>query len=484
MEEQSQHCDGEDHAHRVSHSGVVDGRTLCGLGVQEAAEALGSQNEVGGRDCAHEGCRHCGDPVVLLLLEQIHGSSPQDDHGQRLVGPAEVTPDDRVVDEAQRIADAEESTHAQNRHAELQAVGVAVLIDLEPVGQRQTCGTECGIAGSDGADDDADHSQRDADAAHGLGADVVDGSRLTFGQSSGQTGVQTAGDLVQGAAGCSPDQSNDALADHCAVEDEVALLLTLHAACHQRRLGGVETGNCTAGHGDEHEAPNRGARRMHTTKVIPDLRDGISGVGEDAKDDADGHDDQADAEHGVDLADDGVNGNKGCDEVIDQNDDQPEQGRGHHTGQTAVLAQGHDQTGRADRKHGTDHDQQHDREHTHDVLHHGAKVFAGDLCDGAAVVALTHHTGEVIVDAACKDGAEGDPQEHHRTPQSTLQRTEDRAKARDVQQLDEEQLPLGHHDVVNAIVDADSRCFAVIRPERVVNDLAVDKVAADQDRQA
>ena len=83
-----------------------------------------------------------------------------------------------------------------------------------------------------------------------------------------------------------------------------------------------------------------------------------------------------------------------------------------------------------------------------------------------------------------KDGAEGDPQEHHGAPQSALHGTKDGAKARNVQQLDEEQLPLGHHDVVNAIVDADSRRFAVIRPKRVVNDLAVDKVAADQDRQA
>ena len=51
------------------------------------------------------------------------------------------------------------------------------------------------------------------------------------------------------------------------------------------------------------------------------------------------------------------------------------------------------------------------------------------------------------------------------------------------QQLDEEQLPLGHHNVVNAIVDAHSRSFAVVRSERVVHDLTIDKVAYDQKRQ-
>ena len=85
--------------------------------------------------------------------------------------------------------------------------------------------------------------------------------------------------------------------------------------------------------------------------------------------------------------------------------------------------------------------------------------------------------------AAGKDGAEGDPQEHHGTPQSTLQSTKDGAQTCNVQQLDEEQLPLGHHNVVNAVVDAHSRSFTVVRAKGVVNDLAIDKVADDQERQ-
>ena len=482
VQEDGQHCDGEDDAEGICNSGVVDGSALSGLAVEEAAQALRSQNEVSRGDCAHEGSRHSGDPVVLLLLEEVHGSCPQNDHSQSLVGPAEVAPDNGVVDEAQCIADAQESADAQNGDAELQAVCVAVLIDLEPVGQGQTSGTECGIARGDGADDDADHSQCDTHTTHGLGADVVDSSGLALSQSSCQTGVQTAGDLVQGAASCGPDQGDDALADHCAVEDEVALLLTLHAASHQRRLSGVETGDSAAGDGDEHEAPDRSSGGMHAAEVLPDLGDGVGGVGEDAKDNADGHDDQADAEDGVDLTDDGVDGDEGRDEVVDQDDDQPEQGSGQNTGHTAVLAQGDDQAGRADCEHSTDHDQQHDGEHTHDVLHHRAEVFAGDLCDRAAVITLAHHAGEVVVDATCKDGAEGDPQEYHRAPQSTLQCAEDGAEARDVQQLDQKQLPLGHHDIVNTVVDADSGSFTVIGSERVVNDLAIDEVTADQDR--
>ena len=134
----------------------------------------------------------------------------------------------------------------------------------------------------------------------------------------------------------------------------------------------MEAGDRAAGNRDEHEAPDGRARRVHAAEVIPDLGDGIGRVGEDAKDDTDGHDDQADAEHGVDLADDRIDGDKGRDEVVGQNDDQPEQQRGHHAGCAALAAQLNDQTGRADGEHGDHHDQQHNREHTHHVLHHRA----------------------------------------------------------------------------------------------------------------
>ena len=69
-------------------------------------------------------------------------------------------------------------------------------------------------------------------------------------------------------------------------------------------------------------------------------------VGEDTEDDADGHDDEADAEDGVDLADDRVNGDKSRDEVIHQDEDEPEQQRSEHAGCTALAAQLHDQARR------------------------------------------------------------------------------------------------------------------------------------------
>ena len=89
------------------------------LGIfRELAKALIAQQEIGHGHGAHEGCGNGGNPVVLLLVEQVHGSGPQHNHSQRLVSPAEVTPDNGVVNLAQRVANAQNGAHAQNRHAQ------------------------------------------------------------------------------------------------------------------------------------------------------------------------------------------------------------------------------------------------------------------------------------------------------------------------------------------------------------------------------
>ena len=219
---------------------------------------------------------------------------------------------------------------------------------------------------------------------------------------------------------------------------------------------------------------------MHGTEVAPDLGNGVGGVGKNADGHADCHDDQADAEQGIDLADDLINGKERRDEIVEQNDDQPEQRRGNDARMAALLEQRHDQAGGADGKHGADHDQKNDAEHAHDVLHRAAEVNAGDLGDGRAFVTLAHHTGEIVVDRTGEDGAEGDPQENDGAPQSALKRAEDRAKAGNVQKLDHKELPFRQDNIVHTVVDLDGRGLTVIRPEGVFDDLTVDKIAADQ----
>ena len=218
---------------------------------------------------------------------------------------------------------------------------------------------------------------------------------------------------------------------------------------------------------------------MEVCEVAPNFGDGVA-LGEDAERNTERHNNQADAKHGVDLADDLIDGEEGRNEVIDQNQDQPEHLAGEDAFAAALGAQQLEQTSGADGEHRADHDQKNDAEHAHDILHRAAEVNAGDLGDGSAFVALTHHTGEIVVDRTGKDGAEGDPQKDHGTPQSAAQSAEDGAEARNVQKLDHKELPLRQDHVVHTVVDLDGRGLTVIGAEGVLNDLAVDEVAADQ----
>ena len=67
VDEERQHSRCENDADGVCHRRVVDGSALCRLTVEQTAQALRRQHEVGGRHRAHEGRGHCGDPVVLLF---------------------------------------------------------------------------------------------------------------------------------------------------------------------------------------------------------------------------------------------------------------------------------------------------------------------------------------------------------------------------------------------------------------------------------
>ena len=245
----------------------------------------------------------------------------------------------------------------------------------------------------------------------------------------------------------------------------------------------MEARNSTAGNGDEHKAPNGSAFGVHIVEVGPDLGNVVLGMSKDTNGNAHSHDDQADTENRVNLTDDLINGQESGDEVIDQNQNQPEQRLRKHAACTGVLAQGHDQACGANGEHSTNHNQQHNAEHTHNILHHTAKVDAGDLRDGSAVVTLAHHAGKEVMHSTGKNGAESDPQEYHRSPQSTLQCAENGAKAGNIQQLYQKQLPLRHHHIVNAIVDFNGRGFTVVRAKCFFNHFTVCKVANDQNCQ-
>ena len=81
------------------------------------------------------------------------------------------------------------------------------------------------------------------------------------------------------------------------------------------------------------------------------------------------------------------------------------------------------------------------------------------------------------MDTAGKDRTERDPEKYCRSPQCTLHGTEYRAESCDVKKLYKKQFPLRHHYIVHAVIDTHCRRLAIVRSERIVNDLSVCKIA-------
>ena len=82
------------------------------------------------------------------------------------------------------------------------------------------------------------------------------------------------------------------------------------------------------------------------------------------------------------------------------------------------------------------------------------------------------------MNSTCENGTECDPQEYDRSPQGALHSTEDRAKSRNIQELYKKQFPSRKDNVVDSVVDCNSRCLTVIRSKCSVDHFTVSKVAA------
>ncbi len=82
--------------------------------------------------------------------------------------------------------------------------------------------------------------------------------------------------------------------------------------------------------------------------------------------------------------------------------------------------------------------------------------------------------------AAGENSTKNDPEIDARSPDRAAQRTEYRAEASDIQQLDQENFPGRQRYVVNTIIVYYSRSRLVCRPEGFFYNLAIRKEAADK----
>ena len=217
-------------------------------------------------------------------------------------------------------------------------------------------------------------------------------------------------------------------------------------------------------------------------RSIPHLNERVL-MDEDADEDADGGEEQDGAEDRVDTADDGVDREHGGDQVVQEDDtvDNPGSPVVNGAGAAEDLSRGY--VARGVNEHRADEEQQDAQE---DVVHR-EDTLVGVLLDGVrhlvAAVAQADHAAEVVVHGAAEDVADGDGDEGDGPKQDALDRSKDRARARDVKQVYEAVLPAAHGDVVNAVALVIRGSLAVIRAENVLAELAVQRSADEQDNQ-
>ena len=129
---------------------------------------------------------------------------------------------------------------------------------MQPIRYCQTRRAERRISRSDGTGNYPQHSQYAANGTHHFRTDFIN----HIGRTVRQCRIQVAYRTVERNSCSSPDQSNNALGNHCAVKDRAPFPFRSHASCHHRRLRRMEPGNCTACHCHKHLCPNRNAAGM------------------------------------------------------------------------------------------------------------------------------------------------------------------------------------------------------------------------------
>ena len=149
---------------------------------------------------------------------------------------------------------------------------------------------------------------------------------------------------------------------------------------------------------------------MQVGKAVPHLRQIISPYHKAAAD-SHTHDDQRRAEEGVKTPDDLIYGQERGEEIIDEDDREPE---GYVEGGGGEKRE---KSGRSRRECGPNQYEQHHCEDAHHRLHLRSQVDADDLGYARPVMAFGEHPREIIVHASGKDRSKYDPKIDDRSPQ-------------------------------------------------------------------
>ena len=234
----------------------------------------------------------------------------------------------------------------------------------------------------------------------------------------------------------------------------------------------MEARHRTAGDGDEHHRKYGVVRcvRMAVFQTIPYFGY-LRSESNKGHHNRHGHAQQQETEHRIDTSDQLVDRQQCGNEIIGQNN--------HHPNiDIPVLRKMRIQQSsrRVDEHHAHQNHQQH-HETAHELLDAITQIVSMNFRKAAALFTKGNHARHVIVHRTGKNAAEHDPQEGCGAELGTHDGTADGSHARDVQELDKENAPRLHRDIVHAIGHILRRGLAFrVRTENSLGKLAVYQV--------
>ena len=190
---------------------------------------------------------------------------------------------------------------------------------------------------------------------------------------------------------------------------------------------------------------------MAVLKAVPYLDKMHIRVHEEGDNDKDSHQQQQQTENGINLAYQFVDGYQRGNQIIGKDNHRPYP---YLPARSELIDK---QLRRRLHKHGPDKNHQEDREIAHHLLGAVAKEGTVQLGQRAAVVTHRHKTGDKVVHSTGKDTTEDNPKERCSAELRAHNGTTDRTNTCNVEELDEENAPRLHRDIVNAILH--SHCW-------------------------
>ena len=201
-------------------------------------------------------------------------------------------------------------------------------------------------------------------------------------------------------------------------------------------------------------------------------------LGKDAIEHAAGHDEQGDAEEGVDASYHLVDGEQRGQDVVGKDDACPHEGCAPFA---PTGGHGAEECGRRGDEDGSDQYHEDEGEEQDDDVCGAAQFGVYQFGQACSVFSERQHTAHVVVYGSAEDAAEDDPKVGGGAEEYALNGTEDGACAGDVEELDEIDFPCGHGDVVNPILLGVAWCLSArIGSEGALDKVAVEHVAEDK----